>query len=303
MTKEEILSFLKKFGIIFAILFGVLFLLRLLYAYVVEDTVQRREPVQYHNQIQTQTETSVSGGEFSYSRKNYASEKLSTGKSIDAQSSQKYEKIANISSRSGDFEEDEKKARKTVQDFKAIIQYELSSGLPGNRVVQLGIGVPPEKFDSMVEAIRAIGKIQSISVHKTDKTNEYMDITAKRLSLEKSQKGLLSLKGRGGKIDELITLEKEILETEKNIQDLGVKLGEFDSENEFCTIKFSMSESDYSPSFIYSLLKKVKISLEWTIEYSLMFTFVYLFACAGALISWFFFKKFIQFLKDQEILK
>src|SRR5690349_24763085 len=60
--------------------------------------------------------TESSQGEFSFSKKNYASEKFAApgGKEAGAQSvEQKYEKVASMLSRTSDFEGDENRVRST----------------------------------------------------------------------------------------------------------------------------------------------------------------------------------------------
>jgi L-lactate utilization protein LutB len=73
--------------------------------------------------------------------------------------------------------------------------------------------------------LQKIGKLLSIQIDKSDKTNEYKDLQAKRVSLEKSHASLIGLKGHAAKVEELINLENRILELEKEIQTLGVHLG------------------------------------------------------------------------------
>lgn len=97
--------------------------------------------------------------------------------------------------------------------------------------------------------------------------------------MEKTRTALISFKGKGGKIDELINLENKILEVEESIQKLGVKLGEFDTENEFCTIKFSLSESGQAKkSWLTIFLHRFKTALEWTIKYYLLLMVLFVFA-------------------------
>ncbi|MBL8022301.1 MAG: DUF4349 domain-containing protein [Leptospirales bacterium] len=252
-----------------AALFGILFVINLAYAY--------SQPRTTSNAV-LQTES------FEFGRKNYASEKKQMG-NIAAAESQKYEKVATLSARSEQFENDEKRVRQIIKDFRAVIQFEQSSGLPGKRVIHLGIGVHPDQFDAMVLAARELGKLLSINVNKTDKTNEYKDIQAKRISLEKVRAGLMSLKGRNGKIEELIALEQKILEIEKEIQAMGVKLGEFDSENEFCTVKISLYESESTGGSMGRLFSNVIDALKSATLWSMGIAFFYLFCIAGFFFS------------------
>lgn len=246
----------KRIVSILLLLFVVLFLFRLYYGYhsVTEPIVSNAM-----NEI-----VDISSG----IRKNYASKKYhqnagNSPVSVD----QKYEKIADITTISTKFNAEEKKIRAQVKDFKGLIQFENKSGNEGYRRLNLIIGIPPENFDSIYHSLIEIGKIQSKQITKTDKTNEYKELNARKSSLEKIRNSLIELKEKGGRIDEYMQLENRILEIEQQLQELGVSLGNFDDENEFCTVKVSLSEGTITE---ISTLKRVKVALEWTIKNYLM---------------------------------
>jgi len=155
---------------------------------------------------------------------------------------QKYEKTATVKSKSTKYDEDEKKTRDQIKAYNAIIQYEESSGQKGNRELQVLVGVSPEKFDSFYIDLLTIGIVKSKEITKVDKTNEFKNLNAKRASLESMRNSLLELRRQSGKIEEFVNLQNRLLEVEQELQSLGVLLGDFDEENEFCTIKFSLLE-------------------------------------------------------------
>jgi hypothetical protein len=251
----------KRLFIVIVLGFLGLFCFRLVYGYVaVSDSVE--------SGIHSYAEANES----EFSRKNYASEKLKVEKPADNQSyqvDQKYEKVASMLSQSQSFDTEEKQLREATAKYNALIQYEQRSGLPGNRRLNLAIGVPPDRFDAFVAEAKEIGKLLSIRIDKTDKTNEYKDLKAKRISLEKAREALIALKSKGGRIDESINLESKILEIETEVQSLGVRLGEYDQENEFCTVRVGLQEQTAGKAQI-SLIHRVKVALEWTVKYYLM---------------------------------
>jgi hypothetical protein len=211
-------------------------------------------------------------------RKNYASEKMafkqmkyeSKGldniqQNADYASGQKYEKIATVKSKTSNYDSDEEAIRKVVKSFDAIIQYEQNSGSTGQRELQLMLGVTPDKFDAFYLAIQKIGSVKSKVVTKTDKTNEYRQLNAQKLSLEKTLASLNELKGRPGAVADFIGLHDKILEIESRLQELGVDLGNFDSENEFCTVRFSLYEGTAERKIGFPT--RMKVALEWTIKY------------------------------------
>lgn len=243
----------KKTATILFALFVVLFLFRLIYGYqtVTEPTISNV----FHEMVDFSAST----------RKNYASKKhlLNTGMSpmsVD----QKYEKIADINTVSTKFDKEEKQIRAQIKDFAGLIQFENKSGNKGYRRLNLIIGIPPENFDSIYHSLIDVGKIQSKQITKTDKTNEYKELNAKKASLEKIRTSLIELKAKGGRINEYMQLENRILDIEQQLQGLGVSLGNFDDENEFCTVKVALSEGTITE---ISTLQRVKVALEWTIKY------------------------------------
>ncbi|MEQ8823731.1 MAG: DUF4349 domain-containing protein [Filomicrobium sp.] len=266
--------------LIFATGFLALFMLRLGYQYWNESN---RAPSSSRSQV-------LNSGSWNFAKdvRNFASYKtrkggggiLSTfssggGKSAratpDASASvptgaeQKYEKIANIGLVSEEFESDETKVRKLIAEQDALIQFERRQGLKGRRTLQLAIGVNPNDFDTMVEKFQTYGELRRLTIDKSDKTNEYRDLQAKRLALEKTREALSALKQREGQIKDHVELEKQILSLEQQVQALGVSLGDFDAENEFITVKLYLAEAFVIVRATRSLIDHAFRALEWTI--------------------------------------
>jgi len=196
---------------------------------------------------------------------------------------QKYEKTATIKSKTKTYDEDEKRLRDEIKKFNAIIQYEQNSGQKGNRELSLLVGVLPEKFDTFYIELQTIGKVSVKEITKVDKTNEFKSLQAKRTSLESMRTSLLELRRQSGKIEEFINLQNRLLEVEQELQSLGVLLGDFDEENEFCTVKFSLLEG--RGEIKISTLHRIKTAFEWTIQYYLLFLCI---AAAASVFSFFF---------------
>ncbi len=137
--------------------------------------------------------------------------------------------------------------------------------------MHLLIGINPARFDSFHTTIQHIGTIKSTTIIKIDKTNEYRTLNAKKASLEKTLLSLNELKSRNGQIGDYVSLHDKILAIETQMQELGVELGNFDTENEFCTVKFSLYEGATEKGI--SLFSRIKTALEWTIRYYAMLVF------------------------------
>ncbi len=253
--------------------FPALFTIRLLYGYCDSDGSSPPLLGLLDNNNNFNNNESSNFGE---TRKNYASSKYdrlvqyqmkgSGSTAPPSQVDQKYEKVATLRADTAKFDEDEARLRASIKHHEAMIQFEQAHGLAGRRQLRMSIGVPPEQFDPMLDEVRKIGTTVEIQVDKTDKTNEYKDLNAQRASLEKARTSLISLKGHGGQIDEQINLENKILDIEEQIQKMGVRLGEFDAENEFVTIHFTLQDRPPpAKEARISFRHRVVVALHWSV--------------------------------------
>jgi hypothetical protein len=251
--KTRFLKMSKWFGGLFILMF----FFRIIYGYVAADTSNGND---YSDNFFSSIDNL---------RKNYASEKMAMKGDVQVSSNfasnQKFEKTASTKTKTSEFEKDEKLLKSKAKSYNAVIQYEQNLGQKGKRQIHLLIGVSPEKFDSFYLEIQKIGVVKATEITKVDKTNEYRQLNAKKTSIEKTLQSLNDLKSKGGAIADFVALNDKILEIEAQAQELGVELGNFDAENEFCTVKLSMYEgmTELNISFIY----RVKVALEWTIKY------------------------------------
>ncbi len=233
----------------------------------------------------------VSIDDFAYGKRNIATQKRSSAAAPQAVD-QKYEQVSTIGATTEEFDEDEASARAQIEAYDALIQFEQRSGLDGFRRLQLGIGVAPESFDALVNDLKALGELNRLQIDKTDKTNEYLDLQAQKVSLEKSRDSLIELKGRQGDINEMINLETRILDLERQIQALGVNLGDFDAENEFSTVKLNLTEYKKRVAIGPSLGARLFHAAVWTLQY---YTLLWI-GLAAVLASLFVFLKLLAMI-------
>jgi hypothetical protein len=212
-------------------------------------------------------------GSHSMARKNYASQKQAGG-NISAADAQKYEKVGTIGQSTVDFDADRARIDSLISSSGALTQHEQQQGLSGHRTLQLGIGVPPSQFDSFIVDARKIAKVTYLAIVKTDKTREYRELRAKKETLEKTRKALADMAASGGSVDERLKVQAQLTEVEEKLQGLGVSLGDFNSENEFCTVMLTLSEAGTPQS--KSLTSRVFHAITWSLEYLALLAFGFL---------------------------
>jgi hypothetical protein len=294
--------FTKRFRnivLLLALLFIVLFLFRLGYGYTLK--------------IEDEPTEEVSFDYFESGKQNYASDSKDMGyydkggsyESPEPQSTlafdQKYEKIAEVKAESHAFEKDEQYVRDQVEKSNGIIQYEKKYGNDGYRRLQLQVGVPPENFDSLYQQLIRVGITHTKEIIKNDKTNDYLELNARKASLEKTHASLVKFKEVNGRIDEYIALENRILEIEEQLQSLGVNLGDFDKSNEFCTIKFALSEGKEPIKVTVSFYHRCKVALEWTGVVYLRIMSGLFFAALGAFVLMLVSEKALVLWKNRKV--
>ena len=258
------LSLIKRIFLFFIISFIVLFTARAIYDF---NTFQDTDITSNYNIYYPSEKIG------SFEVKNYASQRVEYNAAGSASVlDQKYERIASIVSKTVDYDNDLARFQEVLEANKAVVQMEDSRGLPGSRRVDLVIGVRPDSFDQMREAVLTIGRIISSTATIVDKTYEYRQMIAEKETLERRRKSYEELKTRGGSISELLQLEDKIIEVDIMIQQQLVGLGEYSDDNALCTINFSLYEGS-----VASISRKLWNALLWSVAVYAAFIGIILF--------------------------
>jgi hypothetical protein len=181
---------------------------------------------------------------------------------------QVYEKTAQLTSGTSSFSADEAWMRQVVATHKAVIFSERANGLTPDRVLALGIRVGPEHFDVLLDELTRVGQLASISVVQQDRTGDFRHLQAQRQSLQKHQEALLKLRGASKlSVEEALKLEQRLLEVEKEIQSVGVQLGDLLSKepsyNLFITLQEYQPGGRHDPGFTFG--KRLGNALVWAL--------------------------------------
>src|SRR5688572_12389134 len=155
--------------LVFYFIYGFigLFLFRLVYGYAIAPQDQGSDDFYindfFDGSIDLKRNIASDKYEYSTSAKekgdNKSYNQQETAPSIPSPSEQKFEKIASMKSKTDSFVRDEKAIRDKVKRYNSLVQYEHNEGNTPYRTVHFSIGVPPEKFDSMLTDLKKIGTI------------------------------------------------------------------------------------------------------------------------------------------------
>lgn len=192
---------------------------------------------------------------------------------------QKYEQIANITTKTISYDSDLAELDGAIEQAQAVIQTERVQGLEGKRTISRAIGVKPQYFDNCLAAVKEIGLLISSTSQKTDKTYEYRQMLAEKQELEKRLESYMSLRGRSGSINEMLSLEDKIIEVESQLLQQAVDLGEYSDDNALCTINVTMYEGN--PAGASRIIWN---SLKWATSCYFSILAGFLFICLAAFV-------------------
>lgn len=105
-----------------------------------------------------------------------------------------YERSGQLALATDAFDDDEAQVRSAVTVHQALVLNEKSSGLVRERRLVLELGIHPDRFDELMNQLRGIGHLESVSVQQRDRTGEFQRLHAQRRSLTKRHAAILKLR-------------------------------------------------------------------------------------------------------------
>jgi Domain of unknown function (DUF4349) len=203
----------------------------------------------------------------------------------DIERIQVYEKIARLANSSTSFDGDQSTIRSALDSHQAVIFNETNGGIAPSRRFSLEIGVHPDKFDALVDELRQVARLESVSVQQRDRTGEFRRLHAQRQSLKKHLEAVQKLRGAmNPTIDDQLKLEQKVQDIEKELQTIGVQLGDFVGKDSYYHVYITLSEADGRFDHTYALPLRVGHAFLWALAWWCG-TALTLFVLAGTVVS------------------
>jgi hypothetical protein len=157
-----------------------------------------------------------------------------------------HEKRAVLALGTSAFDYDTAKVHAAVESHKGEIFTYKKSGIEPTRRLVREIGVHPDKFDDLVEKLRAVGTLSGISVEQKDRTHEFRNLHSQRQTLKKHLEAINKLReGKTLSLDDALRLEQKIQDLEEKIQSLGVQFGDLLGKESYYHVHVTLTE--YQP--------------------------------------------------------
>jgi hypothetical protein len=155
---------------------------------------------------------------------------------------QVHEKTGRIVTTTTDFAAAETAIRAIIAEQKAIVSNESSGGVASDRRLTFEVGVSPDKFDTLVEQLQRIGRLESLSVEQHDRTGEFRQLAARRQSLKKHLETVNKLATRDNPTEDSLKLAREVKDIERELETLSAQAGDFLGKESFYTVTVTLFE-------------------------------------------------------------
>lgn len=111
-----------------------------------------------------------------------------------------------------------------------------------SRTANIKARIPKNKFSSVTDSIEKYGVIIRTNIQSQNVTDQYFDTEARVKTQKIREERLLELLKKSGKLEDIITLEKELSQVRLEIENLTGSLRHMDNLVEYSTLTLSIQE-------------------------------------------------------------
>lgn len=148
-----------------------------------------------------------------------------------------------IQSATRNFDADYQTIRQDLEKIGGRVENaEVRTGSNGLRTAYLTLRVPAARLDSFAEQLKGMGHLQSISESAQDVSERYYDTDARLKTQLAKMERLRALMEKAASVEELISLESAIADTQYQIDSYTGQLKGMDSQVNDATLNLTLSE-------------------------------------------------------------
>ena len=119
----------------------------------------------------------------------------------------------------------------------------LTSGKEERRSATLELRVPSGQFEAVVDALSALGKVETVNSTVQDVGEEYVDIGARASNARRLEARLVEMVAtRTGKLSDLLTVERELARVREEIERYDARLRWLEKHTAMSTLELTLHE-------------------------------------------------------------
>ena len=126
--------------------------------------------------------------------------------------------------------------RGIAESLGGFVEQLSSSGRASSQQANITIRVPQGRFSTAVDRLMALGEVQSQTQGSEDVSERFIDLKARLRSAEREEQSLLSLLERTLKVNEILTVERELNRVRSEIERLQGQLNFLERRVDLATI-------------------------------------------------------------------
>lgn len=193
---------------------------------------------------------------------------------------QKVIRTVSLSLTTRSFEEDLAKLNAVLADQKGYVEYsDIAADRGSRRYVSLTLRIPKNNLDDYLQQVKGVGQTASITESQEDVSERYSD-TATRLKTQTTKmERLLDLLSKASLVEDILAIEREIADTQYQIDRLTGSLRGMDSKVDYSTVQLYMTEEVLTPSTTQlSLTERIRLAISdtWMVTLNFLENFVIL---------------------------
>ena len=209
-----------------------------------------------------------------------APEEFSAAGSDEAVSPQKIVRTVSLSLSTRSFEEDLTKLNTALANQNGYVEYsDIAADRGSLRYASMTLRIPKDNLDAYLQQVTGVGQTVSITESREDVSERYSD-TATRLQTQTTKmQRLLDLLSKASLVEDILAIEREIADTQYQIDSLTGSLQGMDSKVDYSTVQLYIAEEILSPSADQlSLTERIRLAVSdaWMITLKFLENFVIL---------------------------
>lgn len=193
---------------------------------------------------------------------------------------QKIIRTVSLSLTTRSFEEDLAKLNAVLADQKGYVEYsDIAADRGSRRYVSLTLRIPKDNLDAYLQQVKGVGQTASITESQEDVSERYSD-TATRLKTQTTKmERLLDLLSKASLVEDILAIEREIADTQYQVDRLTGSLRGMDSKVDYSTVQLYMTEEVLTSSATQlSLTERIRLAISdtWMVTLNFLENFVIL---------------------------
>lgn len=161
---------------------------------------------------------------------------------VTARSNAKLILRAELQAEAQDFAKANTEIQQLVNTHNGYMELMNVGGNDGKHYANFTLRIPPEHFDAFLTAVGNTCNVLYTSRSTEDIGEQYFDISARLAAVTTKQERLLALLDQADKMEDIISLENALSDTQYQIEQLTGTLRQYDSLVGYATINISLSE-------------------------------------------------------------